>query len=156
MKILSWIARGLYTSSKCSILRKLILKHKAEMLLIQAKKLERLCKIQMSNLSVTNDWEWFLVPLNGSSWGLLCIWNNKKWWSSIFKFVISNFAKLYAVKRLWSIRNHSLSFLWILIGWWNLSCLDCGSFYVYFIVIFWVTVAVECFYEILQGHLLCI
>ncbi|KAG8635656.1 hypothetical protein MANES_16G057209v8 [Manihot esculenta] len=75
--ILSWNARGLGGKSKASHLKKLIFKHKVDMVLILESKC---CSSSVPFSIIRNFWgmanlDWVGVDVVGLSGGILCIWN---------------------------------------------------------------------------------
>lgn len=77
MNIISYNIRGLGRGVKLSAVRRLVLKHQADMLCIQETKREQIDKTTCQALWGDSDLSWESQPAINTAGGLLCIWNEK-------------------------------------------------------------------------------
>ncbi|KHN34256.1 hypothetical protein glysoja_035891, partial [Glycine soja] len=76
MNILSYNIRGLGKGIKWASIRRLVGKHKIDLLCLQETKRDSLDKALCQTLWGQSDFEWEWVPAVNTAGGLLCIWNN--------------------------------------------------------------------------------
>ncbi|KAL5159482.1 hypothetical protein HKD37_15G043793 [Glycine soja] len=76
MNILSYNIRGLGRGIKWASIRRLVGKHKINLLCLQETKRDSLDKALCQTLWGQSDFEWEWVPAVNTAGGLLCIWNN--------------------------------------------------------------------------------
>ena len=76
MNILSYNIRGLGRGIKWASIRRLVGKHKIDLLCLQETKRDSLDKALCQTLWGQSDFEWEWVPAVNTAGGLLCIWNN--------------------------------------------------------------------------------
>eukprot|EP00268_Persea_americana_P023148 TRINITY_DN2282_c1_g2_i1.p1 TRINITY_DN2282_c1_g2~~TRINITY_DN2282_c1_g2_i1.p1 ORF type:complete len:187 (+),score=25.94 TRINITY_DN2282_c1_g2_i1:3182-3742(+) len=77
MIIVSWNARGLWRLEKRLAVRKMVRQHKADLLLLQETKIARDVENVIFEVSVARNCGLDWVPSEGSSGGLISIWNNE-------------------------------------------------------------------------------
>lgn len=78
MNILSYNVRGLGRGVKWSAIRRLVRKHKVDLLCLQETKREQVDKKTCQSLWGDDDVCWEALPAENTAGGLLCVWNDKR------------------------------------------------------------------------------
>ena len=77
MNILTYNVRGLGRGVKWSAIRRLVRKHKVDLLCLQETKKQQIDSTMCQSLWGDSDVSWEIQPASNTAGGLLCLWSDK-------------------------------------------------------------------------------